>query len=440
MATVTMAYVHLRVEKSCPLPKTHNRLRQTHDLWHEMQRGYADADEFVLKLNACLTAARSVTFVLRKELSKRPWFDEWYAGWEDRMREDARMRWLVQARNAVEKQGDLDTCSVALVSVLLTDDEHPVSRMEVPPLAGPAQIAEAVKLAGLPDRVREQSVLCVERRWTVPELADQELLDTLAHCYGVLSALVADAHERCGVIMQTFGGEEHGARHARRPHPSGRLPCMLSTARARTAYWHLGEQTLLRQMTEVVERSGSEALEQAADRYGIGDGQHGLMPGLTSERRAVAMHALGKRMLEVDGFHRTFAWLYRDGHQLSMLLIDPKDQQDKVIKIRAVAEEAERTGADALLYTSETWWASEVAEDDPRFALRAGQRGDREEALVTYLMQRNGDHHGWVTPFHRDGQGAVVLDDTLEQPEFNGRPLFAPVLAVWERWDESLSF
>jgi hypothetical protein len=44
------------------------------------------------------------------------------------------MRWLVQARNTVEKQGDLDTASVALVSVLLTDGERLVHRMEVPPL------------------------------------------------------------------------------------------------------------------------------------------------------------------------------------------------------------------------------------------------------------------------------------------------------------------
>src|SRR3954454_22332559 len=42
----------LRVEKSCPIPKTHTRLRQTHDLWHEMQLAYPDADLFVTKLNA----------------------------------------------------------------------------------------------------------------------------------------------------------------------------------------------------------------------------------------------------------------------------------------------------------------------------------------------------------------------------------------------------
>jgi len=185
--------VQLRVERSCPLPKTHNRLRQTHDLWHEMQTAYPDADEFLTKLNACLTAARSVTFVLQKELSHQPWFEDWYGPWQERMRADPLMRWLVEARNVVEKQGDLDAASVAVVSLLLTDDEQQLARLEVPPLATPAEVAQAVKLAKLPDRIRDQAVLAVERRWTVPELADGELLDTLAHCYGVLAGLVTEA-------------------------------------------------------------------------------------------------------------------------------------------------------------------------------------------------------------------------------------------------------
>jgi hypothetical protein len=73
--------MNLRVEKSCPVPKTHNRLRQTHDLWHEMQVAYPDAQDFVTKLNACVQAARSVTFVMQKELSSQPWFGDWYAPW-----------------------------------------------------------------------------------------------------------------------------------------------------------------------------------------------------------------------------------------------------------------------------------------------------------------------------------------------------------------------
>jgi hypothetical protein len=100
---------------------------------------------------------------------------------------------------------------------------------------------------------------------------------------------------------------------------------MLSTAESRTAYWHLGERTLMRHVTETVERPGPDAFDQAGDRYGIASGQHGLMPGLSPRRRAAAMHSAAKRILEVDGFHSTFAWLYRDDEQVAMLVLDPED-------------------------------------------------------------------------------------------------------------------
>jgi hypothetical protein len=222
------------------------------------------------------------------------------------MRGDARMRWLVDARNQIEKQGDLETCSIALASVLLTDGEDAVSRVEVPPLASPAEIAAAVKLKDLPERVRKQAVMAVERRWTVPELVDNELLDTIAYCYGILATIVVEAHERCGISMRTFGGEMHEDCDSRQAHPSGRLPCMLPTAEKRTAYWHLGEKTLMRHVTTALQRSGPRALQQAAERYGLAEGKHQLIPGLPLQEQASAMHAVGKRILEIDGSHHSF--------------------------------------------------------------------------------------------------------------------------------------
>jgi hypothetical protein len=182
----------------------------------------------------------------------------------------------------------------------------------------------------------------------------------------------------------------------------------------------------MRHVTRTVEEAGPDALEQTADRYGIGSGQHGLMPGLPSHRRAAAVHSLGKRMLEVDGFHHTFAWLHRNDEQVEMVLLDREDQQNKVVKIRRLAQEIERTGADTLLFTTEAWFASEVDSDDPRAALRAGERDDRGEALVTYLLRRDGDHGTWITPFERDANGRVMLRETEEQEKLPHTPLFAP--------------
>jgi hypothetical protein len=66
--------------------------------------------------------------------------------------------------------------------------------------------------------------------------ATQEEFDTLAHCYGVLAGLLSEAHERMGVRMQTFGG--------------------------RTAYWHLGERSLMHHVTKAVERNGSDVSDR----------------------------------------------------------------------------------------------------------------------------------------------------------------------------------
>ncbi len=65
------------------------------------KRGY----EHGFELNAYLSAARSVTFLIQKEMSKVPGFAEW---WEERraeMRRDDAMRFFLDLRNYSQKEG-----------------------------------------------------------------------------------------------------------------------------------------------------------------------------------------------------------------------------------------------------------------------------------------------------------------------------------------------
>lgn len=146
------------------------------------------------------------------------------------------------------------------------------------------------------------------------------------------------------------------------------------------------------------------------------------------------MHSVAKRMLEVDGSHGTFAWLHRDDHQVATLLLDPEDQQDKIVKIRRLATAVERTGADTVIFTTEIWLAVQLDRQDPRARLRASDRDDRSEALATYMLRLEGDHSTWITTFGRDGNGDVVLGETDEEEALPPTPLFGPVLRVWESW------
>ena len=72
--------------------------------WTDEMR-YAPGEVFGYQLNAFLSSARSVTFLLQKEFSTVPGFAEW---WEERrgeMRRDAAARFFLEMRNYSQKQG-----------------------------------------------------------------------------------------------------------------------------------------------------------------------------------------------------------------------------------------------------------------------------------------------------------------------------------------------
>lgn len=77
-------------------------------------------------------------------------------------------------------------------------------------------------------------------------------------------------------------------------------------------------------------------------------------------------------------------------------------------------------------------------EDHHRFALRAGERDDRQEALLTYLLSRAGTRRLWRTPFGRDSKDRPVVGETGVQDDVPAgeAPFFKPIEQVWERWSD----
>jgi hypothetical protein len=57
------------------------------------------------ELNAFLSAARSVTFLLQKEMNHVDGFDQWWREQQDRLRQDAAARFFLELRNFSQKEG-----------------------------------------------------------------------------------------------------------------------------------------------------------------------------------------------------------------------------------------------------------------------------------------------------------------------------------------------
>jgi hypothetical protein len=422
----------VRDEKTCPLPNSHTRLRQVHTLWHEAAQGYAVPDLFVPRLNALLQAARSVTWVLQKEMSRDEDFDAWYGSWQERMRGDERMRWLVEARNKIEKQGDLEMHSVAKVRLVANAWTGPTVEFGVPPHIGPTEIAMATELKSLPSEVRESGLLEVERRWVVPEQPDYEVLDLVAHCYGVLAQLLVEAHIRRGVAMQTFGEEDHENRRRRRPHPTGRLDCMLIGREQRTARWHLGHEALIELEARQIEWSDAER-EQTRAHYDDMSEWPKTSPDAPFADQAKVWHEWGKRMLIHDGGHRTMAMLLAD-EGASYLDVTPEDDQGKWAMMSQIAIEIDRVAATEMIFTTEAWFALDVPEGDPRFGVRARDREDHVDVLMTYAISRDGTRIALSSEYELVDGTPVFTDPEPIELSTDFETQFTPVLEVWARW------
>jgi hypothetical protein len=418
----------------CVVPKTHARLEQAHLLWHEALAAYHDPDLFVVKLNALLEAMRTVTFVLKKEFRNSDEFKSWYSPWERGMRADARLKWARDARNEVEKEGDLETSSVAHVRVLAGGWAAEVTEYEVDPSIDASEILRGLHLGALPAHVVTDGLLEVERRWRTPDLPGEEVLEVLAHCWGALARVVAAGHQARGQNMETCGLTAESACGAEvlPAHPTGRWRCMVASREARTRRRNLA--TGAPHEIEIVARQAPRDFDEdaARDHYGLQEWEPSPADAdLTT--KAASLHRFARNVLVADRYHLTIAWLLREGANVDQSVLLPEDQQDKTMMAHRLAVEADRLGADGLILTTEAWLAPLVERDDPRFALRAQDRDDRAEALITYAVARDGPCHTWISAFSRNADDSVVLDEVQHQTA-EAQPLFEPLLTMWATW------
>lgn len=422
-----------KLEGRCPIGGTHTRLSQAHLLWHQVQRDYADPDAFCANLNAAIQALRTITFVLQKEKDAIPEFETWYEGWREKLKMDPLMVWLVEARNRVEKEGDLQTRSSATISLIAGwGDPLPLAEASVDPLMTAEEIVKRLPdLTGrLPAEILRDGVLTVERRWVVRELPDLEVLDVLAHCYGVLAMLVVEAHELCGAAMRTFRRDSHEPRPVRTEHLQGRLPCMVATQAMRTAMLHLSEDAWMTS-TNVLLRADPTQRDKVLAKYGHAPGELAARAGEDLLESGAKWFEAAKRVLVRDGYHVPIAVLVMpDGErELHGLKID--DRQGLLVLMRRLADEIERTGAVGLIYVAEFWSAPAA---DLKRGQRASEAPTRRELLSVLAAKASGELRSYVVKFAKNDRGEVRLEESwVDDGLVEDVGMLEPVWRVWKR-------
>jgi len=417
-----------RLGAECPISPVHARLHEAHRHWHHADASYAEPDAFRSYLNSCIQALRNVTFVLQKHKSLFLDFDRWYAPWQSSLRNDAILRWIVSARNTIVKMGDLETLSIARASIL--DDYASPAAIDfvVPSAHSSVEIAHSlIPRFEIPDDVVQNGIFRLERRWITTDLPEFELLDALAHAFAVLACLVNDAHRLLNEPRPLDGHVDE--------LPGQRLACMTCPDEPRSLLVRLldGHHLSVNQLQVPTEKLPTE---DARAHYGPVPAAPDSLKHNQKDLRENCNYffSLARMVMEKDGYHNPFAFLFLPNGQIQFARFDPTDRIDKLLIWRKIAQDVERLRAYAVISISEVWMAKFDPENP---GLSPSDSPKRDEGLALDAVNSIGEYVGFHARIYRTS-GEVILGETQDVSE--GTPLYlGPVREVWKRMRQRAS-
>lgn len=411
----------------CPLAAVDRRLQDAHRQWHQAETSYFEPDAFRLAIQSAIQTLRTVSFLIQSHKSLIPEFQPWYQEWQDRLRSDPLMRWMVDARNKIEKRGDLEMFSFVRAEIIASYlEEGPRQEVRADLFAGPTELLASIPESDLGKHVREHGTLAIQRRWVENTLPDHELLDAVAIAYGRLSQLVCSAHEQMGLERPQTKDVVSGETYAEGER-GGRLPCMIGHAQARTIHISLVDGRGLTLTSREIPFDLEEA-EEAASKFSVSPEE--IFPSGEASATDVlrSLFDTARKIFMTSGYHDTIYFLLLDGVPIHIGGMRPEDQGQKYLIMRNLGEEVSRRGADAVIMLGEMWVS---AYDPTKPYQRAALASDRKEYLTASLVQKIAEPLQLMAEISRDGDH-VHLGETIsiENPTmFN----FAPVYDAWGR-------
>jgi hypothetical protein len=363
------------------------RLKQVNVHCHEALSVYFEPDRFRIAVQNCITTARSVTFILQNHKSAVPGFEGWYASWQSRFSGDPIMRWAVNARNKIEKQGDLETLSQMRAELIAAYIGNPTTDWTTIQINWSIdQVRWSIPARLLEPHVVENGVLSIERRWVDSELPTSEVLDALAHVYGQLALLVVNLHEHLGVPIPRHQ-PAHGEHLLRNLREDGRLGSMERPLEDRAIYIAVKDGSILGY------RRGfggpqADALKKVQRRYGHFIPAKRLTESSTLMEVASVYFDMARVVMVRDSHHLNMFVPLKGPRQIGLVVAPPRNRADKYMLMREIAQYVRRIDADGLLHIGEAWIAR--TDDIPRGGY-PDQAPNRLEALTMTAASAKGE-------------------------------------------------
>lgn len=306
---------------------------------------YFSPDLFRQNTNQFLQTSRTVTFIIQKNKADIPGFEAWYkANVLEPWANNPVMSWAKDARNMIEKEGDLEMQSTLRATVLYSyiseeDMTIEVSREELLQ----ANIDRLLKNARrvLPPGIADAAVLKIQRRWVANSLPGHELIYALTFAYAQLHG-----------VCRSLAAHLDSALDPSVPHPTTIDPSSNDVARVRFLKFSkagVGRHASTRIYSDPTFKPPPGLLRLKKEF------QSTVKPSCLAD--VVARHAtMAQFTFEQYGNHVPMLALYdREWNQIDFMSTSFTDQAEKFMFWRYVADRAFYLKAFALVWTSESW-------------------------------------------------------------------------------------
>lgn len=418
----------------CSLPETHNRLNQAFLLFQSIKDNYHEELEFTSHLNNIIQALRNVTFVMQKELAYAEGFVEWYEKQQDEMRKDESLRWLVNARNYVVKEGDLKKFSYTKVRLKDHYDKELFAAQldaEIPMEFVAKWFREKTRI---PEELKEQSIIEAERIWIVEDFPKAEIVDVLIYCFGALTNLVYLAHEQ---VQDTNALLCKKNKHVSLDEDyMEKIHNNITRGRIARILYSSGE--FLEQMRTEMYRPTEESMEAVKKRYtrtkqliqlnreDVGDIPFSKIPYHVEA---------AKHFMEVDGSLLPAAFLYFADKPPIIKFLGMSRPADRYVMFESIAEQVAETRCKAVVVISE-FWRGDIPKEGEKYVPASTQRKGEGLWVTAASPTRLDQYSVEVT---RDENGKPVLGEERHDRNTDPKetPSFKKIYDVWENADWS---
>ncbi|WP_371396349.1 hypothetical protein [Fretibacter rubidus] len=368
------------------LRNTFIRLGRMKRHWEKAAAAYFDPDDFIAEMQASITTARTVTFVLQSNKKHLPDFENWYGSFQEKWKTDPIMKWAVNARNSIVKRGDLETESEARVLIIASYLGAAESKWSANiTLLSLSDIVRNIPKKLLIPQVINHGTLVLERRWIDQELPEIEVLEALTHVYSQFLDLLKSLFKHYDIETDEkfdFNLPEY----------------MSPLVQDRAVYFSIkdGRRTGYRTNVTKMDPLLNSKIKR---KYRSTSGAWRLFNRATNfEEACAAMFKVARAVMKKDGYHLPIT-LFLSGNDI-VQIASPEipDRASKYLIQREMAKLAYLLKSDGVIMIGEVWRAS--FEDTPASGY-AAEAENRSEGITLNGANSSGECHMFEAKIER---------------------------------------